>query len=1069
MRPTPAAPPPPPRPLTRAVVPTERDGVLLLRMQTLGAARLQIGTTPLGLNAGMLFALVLRVVYTPGMAVRRATLLRELWPHHGDERRRGSLRQALYKLRSMGLHVSLVGEDVVLDRTQVARTFSVERTSSTFEHDVIRGDEPFGAFVPGFRSPSAAYDQWFDATREGVHADVRRVLVDQLRARRERADWGGAEALARWLLPFDPLNEDATLTLAECTMLSGAKAEAVAILDRYLAELGPTAGDIRLPATQLRKRFTEPGAKRRPSLASMERHFVGRQEELADLTLAMRRARWHDGSAVLLHGPAGIGKTRVLGELSKVAQIEGYLELCLECRESDQRRPLGVVLDLLPELLASPGALGCSPESLGLLKRLEGSDGGPSDQADYLTAGLDRADLILRAIRTSSARLAMVDLIAAISDERPIFLSIDDTHWIDQFSWELLCDLLDRASSIRLFVVMTSRTPNVVEDSEASLPRSLISRRIEPLSLDQTRHLARAISEDLVAILPANIEEWMVHASEGTPLMLRALLEHWSITGESGGIPPTLAALVEHRLDRLSSAALRALQTIILLGRFATLDRLRSTLSLSTTDLLSALDQLDALHCLSSDAANQISTHDLIGQAAKRRIAPIVEAAIRSTVSSVLEAEHALTGERDVLLESLSQLQGSAGPDSVLAFILKHESNLCSYGRPQEVLTALRTAEASQTTPRRDRRISRVAARLEADRGEFERSLRELSGEQVAIETALDEAGDVEDRLSMIEAAYRMDAIVDRRVLGAAAARVVSDRSIRFDVRVRAADIGLLIAGNTCDAQLANACYTPLDQQEREPFNDDSTNRVAILYHVPFGDMDAALRVAEHSTRRSPLAPSTGAIAELGRAAYVYRICGQTERAIEYFSKARDMAFEADVPRLAEYPSWQLAQIALESGEMDAAVRLTAALCNLTSATAEASADTFVDCQLCLLHLTLGEIGEARRLLGAIHLRMPKIAPLRAHAYTNALTLAVELGDPEWEPDAALLEVALERFKRTSTFCASDLLAAGIAESLIRLGRRSEAQNLLQKYIRVDRRERSSPSARLRRVIQLAE
>lgn len=402
--------PEPPRPRRKDLTDdVQAAGKPWLRIQTLGATRMIVGEQIISAQSEVIFAILLRLAYSPAMRVPRDLLLAELWPDQPNARQRANLRQALYKLRGMDVDVALQGEIVQLGREQILGTFSMVRDVESFNRDVTRGDEPFGLFVPGLATCSAAFEQWLEQTREAVHGDIRRVLVDVLRQRRERADWGAGEVLSRWLLQFDPLNEDATLMLAECTMMAGAKAEAVAMLDRYLTELGPNAGDIRLPAQLLKKRFTEPTAKRRPSLASIERHFVGRENELTELTMSMRRARWHDGSAVMVHGPSGIGKSRLVSELAKVAQIEGYREVSIECRETDIQRPLSVFLEALPELLSTPGALGCSPESMTVLKRLVGDSLRATSSTDRRNDDIDSPSPRLRWKQVLTSRFALYE------------------------------------------------------------------------------------------------------------------------------------------------------------------------------------------------------------------------------------------------------------------------------------------------------------------------------------------------------------------------------------------------------------------------------------------------------------------------------------------------------------------------------------------------------------------------------------------------------------------------------------------------------------------------------------
>jgi len=1073
----------PPIPRRRDAIPPERDGQPLLRLQTLGASRLQLGEFQLGLPAGMLFALVLRLVYTPGMAVPRDTLLRELWPSHGDARRRGNLRQSLYKLRSMGLEVTLIGTVVHLHRAQVASAFTVERTAALFERDVIRGAEPFGPFVPGFTAPSAEMTEWLEATRESVHADVRRILVEQLRQRRERADWGGAEVLSRWLLPFDPLNEDATLTLAECTMLSGAKLEAVAILDRYLAELGPHAGDIRLPATQLRKRFTEPTARRRPSLASTERHFVGRQQELAALTLAMRRARWHDGSAVLLHGPPGIGKTRVVTELGKVAQIEGYREVSLECRESDQLRPLGPFLDVLPELMASPGALGCSPESMAVLRKLLGEVETRADEEDSEGTCDERGareelaqaprpilPVHLHKSRALSVRHALVDIIGAVSEERPLYITAEDLHWMDADSWECLADLIQRAASMRIYVLATSRSRFGLSHRPVRFPSALKVKVLENLDRTDTARLAKAIGDDYSATLTPELDEWLVRASEGSPLMLRSLVNHWIETGQAGGIPPTLQVLLEQRLDRLHAHALRAMQVIFLLGKFADIERIRSTLQLPVHELLSALEQLEHGGCLARTDSYMVATHELIGRAATDKLPELVRMTLHSAIGDVLHAECLVHPVADVLLSSMRHWAAAGRMSDVLRTAAIHIGILISAGKPRAILSMLAGAEDIPQSNEIRASLGRLRLRLEVESGEYHRALA-LSPGGFALPGSTDEIEEaqVDSLLSAIDSAYRADPIADRDELATFSSRVANTERYQPDIRLRGAEIGLIISANTCDRKIASSCHKATSTLG-EISSPEKLNHLSLLYHTIFGDLDTAEWVAEKliasATARGV---STSACQTIARAGFTLRLTGATDKAQSALALAYEMALTLEAPRLAEYPAWQLAQMAIDAGSLECLGRWSTALEKLTAQESGPIATGFAQAHFCREAIFRNNHTQALLFLSRTQESQPRFPTPKASAYVVALELGARLLDPIWVPSEGLTEAAIEKHRRTASYGTSDFLTSCIIEGLIRSGRDTDARVLARNYLEHMRRERSAPSFTLARSLERLE
>jgi len=1057
------------------------DGQAWLRVQTFGATRMLIGNQVISAQSEVIFAILLRLVYSPAMRVARDTLLNELWPGQPNARQRANLRQALYKLRGLQVDIALRAESVQLNRDQVLRTFSIERSIETFDRDVTRGDEPFGLFAPGLVGCSDAFDGWLERTRESVHGDVRRVLVDVLRQRRERADWGAAEILSRWLLQFDPLNEDATLTLAECTMMAGAKAEAVSMLDRYLVELGPNAGDIRLPAQLLRKRFTEPSVRRRPSLATTERHFVGRESELADLTMLMRRARWHDGSAVLLHGPSGIGKTRIVSELAKVAQIEGYREVSIECRETDLQRPLSVFLDALPELLSTPGALGCSPESMTVLKRLVGERDGslvvdPSlSDADELSAPLlsrsatQRLEDALKNVRTQSIRHAIVDIVGAVSEERPLMIVLEDAHWMDGDSWDGVADLIQRTPSMRLFLVITSRSRSILAQRPNRIPPSLSIRNVGALTSQQSLTLARAIGEDYAATMDVNTERWIVDACEGSPLVLRALVNHWIETGDAGGIPPTLQVLLEHRIDRLHPHALRAMQAVCTLGKFASVERIGRVLQLPNHELMTALEQLEEGSCLSRADASLLVSHELVGRAAIERIPSLVRATIHLASGGVLEAEYARTPGINLLVEALYHFSKAGSAEHCARVALRYSDAILQAGRPKTALSILQDLDLGATDTETRSQVDRLCARLELEVGEYGKALLPSPGGYIVpanIHELSD--GEIDELLSAIDSAHRVDILADRDELARICESVVALSDIGPIARVRAGEIGLTITANTCDSAVAANCFAAVKSDGSfTGGNDERLQRLSLLYHTIFGDLQTAERAANEMVRRlSRHEPSSIAAQDIGRAAYALKMCGRMTDAEEALRLAYTMAISVDAPKLAMYPAWQLAQMQLDGGSVSDLSHWNGVLSNLLSADDDPIASNFLVAHFCHVAIESGESERAQSLLKEVRVQLPRVPTQKASAYVIALELGVALLDNDWKPSTELIQVATEKHRRTAAFGTSDYLTAKLARAMVRVEDFQSAHALISEYLASQRRERGEPSLVLKQTLE---
>ncbi|MEP6833914.1 MAG: hypothetical protein ABJB74_10990, partial [Gemmatimonas sp.] len=180
-------------------------GTVTVRVHAYGACSVEVAGNRLGRNADVVVSLILLLTHAPGMQMSRDIVLDLLWPDSPDKHQRGNLRQALYKLRQMGVRAALNGDQIELDPSQLEPTFSVRRDALSFDCQVLQGHEPFGPFLPGFdTNASPALVDWVENERERAHGDARRVLAQALRTRHGIADWVAAEPLARWLLQFDP-------------------------------------------------------------------------------------------------------------------------------------------------------------------------------------------------------------------------------------------------------------------------------------------------------------------------------------------------------------------------------------------------------------------------------------------------------------------------------------------------------------------------------------------------------------------------------------------------------------------------------------------------------------------------------------------------------------------------------------------------------------------------------------------------------------------------------------------------------------------------------------------------
>ena len=318
--------------------------------------------------------------------------------------------------------------------------------------------------------------------------------------------------------------------------------------------------------------------------------LIGRQGELERLVDAWHRARDGAGQVALVQGEPGVGKSRLVRELLREVASEPHVSSEGHCSPYYQNTAFHPLVELVRKLLGFPGQ---GPVGPGALSRLEealaewGLD--PAEHAP-LWAGLLSFDLggayappDVPSIQLRSRLLAsLVAGFSAISRRQPLLLIVQDLHWVDPSTVELLTQIAAHCSGDRILVLLTARPgfePPWPDTARIGLAR------LEPGEIEVLVRQAAGSRE-----LPPEVLEHLVERSEGVPLFAEELTKMVLESGlprrgtaTSGGAPPlasvptTLQSSIEARLDRLGGAKEIA-QTAAVLGKDLDVELMRALL-----------------------------------------------------------------------------------------------------------------------------------------------------------------------------------------------------------------------------------------------------------------------------------------------------------------------------------------------------------------------------------------------------------------------------------------------------------------------------------------------------------
>lgn len=277
--------------------------------------------------------------------------------------------------------------------------------------------------------------------------------------------------------------------------------------------------------------------------------FVGRTSEFARLAAARAEAAAGQPGAVVVAGEAGVGKSRLVAEFvaaGRAAECTVLTGACIPI--SGGGLPYGPLVQVLEELSDEIG-----PAAIGDLL-------GPAaaDLAPVLPELADGQVADAKADRFAPGRLfdAVRRLLGRLGDRQPVVVVVEDLHWADQSTLDLLAVLLRTLRRERALVVITVRTDEVpaeVLTVLAELHRSRVASRLELGRLDR-QETAALLSSQAGAAPPAAVVDRIFALSEGNPFFAEELLDAGAAT-TAIGLPDRLRGLLLARVDRLTPEA----------------------------------------------------------------------------------------------------------------------------------------------------------------------------------------------------------------------------------------------------------------------------------------------------------------------------------------------------------------------------------------------------------------------------------------------------------------------------------------------------------------------------------
>lgn len=489
--------------------------------------------------------------------------------------------------------------------------------------------------------------------------------------------------------------------------------------------------------------------------------LVARTHECATLHSLIAAARDGKGRGFLISGEAGIGKSRLVAEAQRIAVAQGFLPLQGDCFEADTGYPFAPLLDLLRDLFAGPTAAQLTPEReplAGEIVRLL-PDVAP------LVPPIPAAPSPLAFDAEQGKRhlfAVLTQFFINLATRHPLLLVIEDLHWCDESSLELL-HLIRRCASRPILFLCTYRD----EGASPGLRHWLAQIDRERLAVDL---VLGALSRPEVAVMLRamlaapdathdDLAGLIFTLAEGNPFFVEEVLKSLIATGElrrvGGGwerrpdgdgpsIPRSVQDMLQQRAERLSAPAKRALTLAAVAGRRFDFALLQQALGCAEDQLLSSIKELIAAQLIVEESADRFAfRHALVQQAIDGGLLARERRSLHRVIVTALEAIHTSPAQREAYLVDLAHHSYAANAwQKALEYKQRAGEHALALHAPDVAIThlthAVEAAHHLRIAP--PAAMYRARGQAHAARGEFDRARADYERSLAAARATSDDA-----------------------------------------------------------------------------------------------------------------------------------------------------------------------------------------------------------------------------------------------------------------------------------------------------------------------------------------